>query len=89
MAEFTTRVRRGGKLVSVDAHEVVPGAIVLLEAGDRVTADLRLVPASNLQSDEFGLTVEPVLVVKQQLAPSLAILAGRVAANRRRHWSAR
>ncbi|WP_206338619.1 cation-translocating P-type ATPase, partial [Antarcticimicrobium sediminis] len=65
MSEFTTRVRRSGKVVSVDAHELVPGDIVLLEAGDVVTADLRLVQASNLQSDESVLTGESVPVVKQ------------------------
>ncbi|WP_417809032.1 cation-translocating P-type ATPase [Thioclava sp.] len=65
MSEFTTRVRRGSKVISVDAHELVPGDIVLLEAGDMVTADLRLIEASNLHSDESVLTGESVPVVKQ------------------------
>lgn len=65
MSEFTTRVRRDGKVISVDGREVVPGDIVLLEAGDMVTADLRLVQASNLQSDEAVLTGESVPVNKQ------------------------
>lgn len=65
MSEFATRVRRGGKVVNVDAHELVPGDIVVLEAGDMVTADLRLVQASNLQCDESVLTGESVPVAKQ------------------------
>jgi Ca2+-transporting ATPase len=65
ISEFTTRVRRSGKVISVDAHELVPGDIVLLEAGDMVTADLRLIQASNLYSDESILTGESVPVVKQ------------------------
>ncbi|MDF1871076.1 cation-transporting P-type ATPase [Vannielia sp.] len=65
ISEFTTQVRRGGKVIRVDAHELVPGDIVLLEAGDVVTADLRLVQASNLHCDESVLTGESVPVVKQ------------------------
>ena len=75
MSEFTTRVRRGGTVLSVDAHELVPGDIVLLEAGDVVTADLRIVQASNLQCDESVLTGESVPVAKQvdPVAPNSAI----------------
>lgn len=65
IASVTTRVRRGGQAMRIDAHELVPGDIVLLEAGDMVTADLRLADASNLQSDESVLTGESVPVVKQ------------------------
>ena len=64
MSEVTTRVRRAGKTISIDAHDLVPGDIVLLEAGDVVTADLRLFQVSNLQSDESVLTGESVPVVK-------------------------
>ena len=48
----------------VDARELVPGDVVILEAGDVVTADLRLIEASNLQSDESVLTGESVPVAK-------------------------
>ncbi|MCI2395984.1 cation-transporting P-type ATPase [Aliiroseovarius sediminis] len=65
ISSVTTRVRRAGKAVQIDAHKLVPGDIVLLEAGDMVTADLRLADASNLQSDESVLTGESVPVVKQ------------------------
>ncbi len=42
IATVTTRVRRGGKAVRIDAHDLVPGDLVLLDAGDIVAADMRL-----------------------------------------------
>jgi Ca2+-transporting ATPase len=48
----------------VDARDLVPSDIVILEAGDVVTADLRLTEASNLQSDESVLTGESTPVAK-------------------------
>lgn len=53
-----TKVRREGDVREIPAEEVVPGDIVILESGDIVTADLRLVKASKLQSDESTLTGE-------------------------------
>ncbi|HSJ78077.1 MAG TPA: HAD-IC family P-type ATPase, partial [Erythrobacter sp.] len=58
-------VLRGGQRLTIAADEVVPGDIVLLEAGDRVPADLRLVKASSLKADEAILTGESVPVDKQ------------------------
>lgn len=57
-------VMRGGRRLTVAAESVVPGDLVVLEAGDRVTADLRLVKASNLKIDEAALTGESVPVDK-------------------------
>ena len=54
----SSRVRRDGKLKTVPAELVVPGDIVLLESGDVVTADIRLVEARNLSCDESTLTGE-------------------------------
>ncbi|NGP89891.1 cation-translocating P-type ATPase [Fodinibius halophilus] len=59
-----TRVRRGGKVQHIDAHELVPGDIVLFEGGDVITADLRLIEASKLQADESALTGESLPVSK-------------------------
>lgn len=75
LTEVRTRVRRNGKLREVDAHDLVPGDIVVLEAGDIVTADLRLVAASNLRCDESLLTGESVPVTKgvSTLAPDTVI----------------
>lgn len=64
LAQVSTKVRRDGAVRQVDARELVPGDIVILEAGDVVTADLRLTRASNLQTDESVLTGESTPVVK-------------------------
>ncbi len=64
IAEVRTRVRRKGKTRLLDAHELVPGDIVILEAGDIVTADLRLSKASNIKADESVLTGESMPVDK-------------------------
>ncbi|MBP8973550.1 MAG: cation-translocating P-type ATPase [Anaerolineae bacterium] len=58
------RVRRDGHVLEVSATELVPGDVVLLEAGDRVPADGRLVEAVNLQIDEAALTGESHAVEK-------------------------
>ena len=59
-----TRVRRGGASETVDSEELVPGDVVLLDAGDVVTADLRLIEANGLTCDESALTGESVPVTK-------------------------
>ncbi|MEW6489250.1 MAG: HAD-IC family P-type ATPase, partial [Thermodesulfobacteriota bacterium] len=65
LGKTRARVRRGGSIHEVDDEEVVPGDLVLLEAGDLVPADLRLVEANNLQVDEASLTGESVPRQKQ------------------------
>ncbi len=64
MLEFTTTVRRDGELWQVPTTELVPGDIVLVEAGDRVPADGRVVEAWAAQVDESSLTGESVPVEK-------------------------
>ncbi|KYC39987.1 carbonate dehydratase [Scytonema hofmannii PCC 7110] len=49
---------RDGKTARIHACELIPGDLVLLNAGDRVPADLRLVSTHNLQMNEFSLTCE-------------------------------
>ena len=75
IAEVTARVRREGHERQIEAHELVPGDVVVLEAGDVVSADLRLTMTSNLQSDESILTGEsaPVLKDTHAVAPDAAI----------------
>jgi Ca2+-transporting ATPase len=71
-----SRVRRDSKIRIVSAEEVVPGDIVVLESGDVVTADMRLVEAKNLFADESTLTGESVPVQKGTApAPTDAIIA--------------
>ena len=60
-----TRVRRDGQLVQIPAHELVPGDIVSVEAGDRIPADGRLIKAATLEVDESALTGESAPVPKQ------------------------
>jgi P-type Ca2+ transporter type 2C len=50
--------------VSIDTAEVVPGDIILLEAGDRIAADARIFEAANLEIDESMLTGESLTVTK-------------------------
>ncbi|GAB4573512.1 MAG: calcium-transporting P-type ATPase, PMR1-type [Anaerolineae bacterium] len=58
------RVRRGGHVTQVSASELVPGDIVLIEAGDQIPADGRLIEAANLQIEEAALTGESLPVEK-------------------------
>ena len=60
----SARVRRDGRTRLIPAERLVPGDIVLLDAGDVMTADLRLVEASNLEVDESPLTGESTGVGK-------------------------
>ncbi len=60
----SARVRRDGHVRLIPAEEMAPGDIVLLEAGDAISADLRLVEASNVAVDESTLTGEFVAVHK-------------------------
>lgn len=64
-------VRRGGESFDVDAAEVVPGDVVILEAGAKVPADLRLITAHGLEIDESLLTGESLPVAKAP-GPALA-----------------
>jgi Ca2+-transporting ATPase len=58
------RAVRDGHIVDVAARELVPGDLVLLEAGSYVPADLRLVGSANLRIEEAALTGESVPVEK-------------------------
>ena len=62
----TVRVRRDGQTREVEATSLVPGDIVLLEAGDRVPADGRVVESVNLRAEEAALTGESVPVDKTE-----------------------
>ena len=58
-------VIRDSDKTKVDLYDLVPGDIVLLQSGDRVPADMRLVKTRDLQIDESALTGESVPVEKQ------------------------
>ena len=61
-------VVRGGRVLQIDAERLVPGDVVLLEIGDRVPADLRLLEAVNLKANESALTGESASV-RKDVAP--------------------
>ncbi len=61
-------VRRGGHRRRLSAHELVPGDVVLLAAGDRLPADLRLVHGRELHTDDSLLTGESLPVAKHSAA---------------------
>ncbi|WP_229830775.1 cation-translocating P-type ATPase [Actinoplanes ianthinogenes] len=64
MMIIKTRVRRDGKLEELPAEELVPGDVVLIEAGDVVPADGRLLRAATLEVAESALTGESLPVAK-------------------------
>lgn len=66
MSVAMARVVRGGVLTAIPARELVSGDIVVLEAGDRVPADGRIVYASHFQTQEASLTGESTPVQKSQ-----------------------
>jgi Ca2+-transporting ATPase len=68
MMKITTRVRRDGQVLEVEASQIVPGDVVLFEAGDRVPADGRLLVAATLEIEESALTGESTPVLKDTAA---------------------
>ena len=64
MSSPEATVLRDGKRGKVKAEELVPGDIVILETGDIIPADIRLLDSRNLQIDESSLTGESVAVEK-------------------------
>jgi magnesium-transporting ATPase (P-type) len=60
MLSAEARTLRGGETRMIPAEDLVPGDIVLLESGDKIPADLRLVDAKNLRTEEAALTGESV-----------------------------
>lgn len=74
----TARVRRDQREAMIDTAELVPGDVVILNAGDRVPADLRLLEAASLRAEESALTGESAPVEKAATAVTAdAVLAER------------
>ncbi len=73
------RVMRGGQIEDIAAREIVPGDVVMVEQGDIVPADARLVSSQNLQIEEAALTGESVPVQKRAVddIPPAASLGDR------------
>lgn len=76
MAVPTVKVRRDGATHEISAHELVPGDLVLLEAGSIVPADGRVAVAASLRAQEAALTGESEPVEKRHASidePELAL----------------
>ena len=65
LSEHAAKVVRDGKEQVIPARELVPGDIVIIETGDYVSADLRIIEAANLKAQESSLTGESVPVEKE------------------------
>lgn len=75
LSSANARVLRDGAAVMIPADQVVPGDILMLISGDRVSADARLLEAQNLEVDEAALTGESLPVPKN---PDAGTPEGRV-----------
>ena len=65
MSAPVTKVKRNGKVTIIKGNDVVPGDIVILEAGNYVPADCRLINSYNLKIEESSLTGETIPVLKE------------------------
>jgi magnesium-transporting ATPase (P-type) len=76
MLSAEARAIRGGETRMIPSEDLVPGDIVLLESGDKIPADLRLVDVKNLRTEEAALTGESVPIDKTTDAVSAKATVG-------------
>src|SRR5262250_2867937 len=76
MLSAEARTLRGGETRMIAAEQLVPGDIVLLESGDKIPADLRLIDAKNFRTEEAALTGESVPADKSSEAVSVNATVG-------------
>jgi Ca2+-transporting ATPase len=77
MMKIVTKVRREGGVAQIEADQIVPGDIVIVDAGDRVPADGRIIVAATLQIEEASLTGESTAVEKNtDLIPKKDVALG-------------
>lgn len=74
MLALLAEVRRDGRNIELPADQLVPGDIVILEAGSKIPADGRIITAHTLEVDESSLTGESVPVAKQKQELTMASL---------------
>ena len=68
MSSPQTKVIRDGKLVMVDSENIVVGDVISIDAGDSISADMRLIESRSLKAEEASLTGESVAVEKDASA---------------------
>lgn len=78
LATHSVVVRREGRIEPIPAEQLVPGDLVIIDAGDVIAADMRIISSANLASDESALTGESLPVAKdvQPVSPD-TLLADR------------
>ncbi len=76
MLSAEARTTRNGESRMIPAEQLVPGDVVLLESGDKIPADLRLVEATNLRTEEAALTGESVPAEKSVDAVPVSATVG-------------
>jgi len=64
LLSFKVKVRRSGHVLEIDATDVVPGDIILLEDGQKISADIRLISTQELRVNEASLTGESTVSSK-------------------------
>ncbi|MDW7774518.1 MAG: cation-transporting P-type ATPase [Desulfobulbaceae bacterium] len=64
LSQSVAKVRRSGRIEKIPSWKLVPGDIVVFEAGDTVSADMRLIEAARVEADESTLTGESLPVAK-------------------------
>ncbi|HEY8035502.1 MAG TPA: calcium-translocating P-type ATPase, PMCA-type [Methylobacter sp.] len=74
MLGLQAAVRRDGHTVQLPVDQLVPGDIVILEPGDKIPADGRIISCHTLEVDESALTGESMPIAKQQQAFELATI---------------
>ncbi len=67
MTESKAQVKRDGVWVEIDTKDIVVGDVIMLEAGDKVPADARIIRVVNAQVDESILTGESLAIEKEEL----------------------
>ena len=78
MIKKTSIVFRDGREIEINSNEIVPGDIIVLESGDKISADARIIECHNFQVDESPLTGESLNVVKNiEILPEETPLAER------------
>jgi len=77
---IAVRVIRDGKVITISQQDIIVGDIMLLESGDKVVADGRLIECEELSVDESALTGESLPIKKnaEKILPSSCVLAERV-----------
>lgn len=78
LLKIKARAKRNNKEIEIPSEDLVPGDIVLLESGNKVPADVRLLDANNLSSDESFLTGESIAAIKTSgVLPSSTMVSER------------